>query len=79
MIGNRALEEGRLASLIPADMHTEPHRQATRMVALAAQEGFDAVRVGNAREWDAIWRGRVVLLGAGFDTTLFRLQDCSPN
>src|SRR5207248_6094750 len=48
-----------LASLIPSDMHVAPHRQAARMVALAAQEGFDALREGNAREWDAIWRGRI--------------------
>jgi trehalose/maltose hydrolase-like predicted phosphorylase len=53
-----------IASLIPSDMHGEPHRQATRMASMAAQDGFDRLREDNRREWADIWRGRVVLLGA---------------
>ena len=53
-----------VASLIAGDMHSAPHRQAARMVEIAAQEGFDALRKANAQEWESIWRGRVVLLGA---------------
>ena len=53
-----------LASLIPSDMHSAPQREATRMVSLAAQEGFDRVRSANAEQWASIWRGRVVLVGA---------------
>lgn len=53
-----------LASLVPSDMHSAPQRQATRMVSLASQEGFDRLREQNAARWADIWRGRVILLGA---------------
>lgn len=53
-----------LASLIPSDMHSEPDRQAVRMTSMAAQDGFELLREANAREWEEIWRGRIVLLGA---------------
>jgi trehalose/maltose hydrolase-like predicted phosphorylase len=53
-----------IASLIPSDMHSEPHRQATRMASMAAQDGYDLLRESNAKEWAQIWRGRVVLLGS---------------
>jgi trehalose/maltose hydrolase-like predicted phosphorylase len=60
----RAYTIRQVASLVPNDFHSAPHRQAARMVEMAATLGFDALRSANAREWDAIWRGRVVLLGA---------------
>ena len=53
-----------MASLIASDFHRAPQRQATRMVSLAAQEGFDRLREANRTEWEGIWRGRVVLVGA---------------
>ena len=53
-----------LASLIASDLHSAPQRQATRMVSLAAQEGFDTIRRANREQWDGIWRGRVLLVGA---------------
>lgn len=61
---DRSYRLRQIASLIPTDFHTAPHRQAARMVEMGAQEGFDALRDGNQKQWDAIWRGRVVLLGA---------------
>jgi trehalose/maltose hydrolase-like predicted phosphorylase len=53
------------AGLIPSDLHSEPHLQAGRMASMAAQLGFDELRKDNRRVWADLWKGRVVLVGAG--------------
>jgi trehalose/maltose hydrolase-like predicted phosphorylase len=53
-----------LASLVPERVHHDPDRQATRLVALAAELGFDRLRAANRDEWRELWRGRIVLVGA---------------
>ena len=52
------------ASLVPSQMHHEPHRQATRLVGMAARRGFNRLREENAGAWDEIWKGRIRLVGA---------------
>src|SRR5207302_562468 len=54
-----------IASLIPSQSHSEPHRQATRMTAVGAKLGFDRLRQQNREAWNDRWRGRVELVGAG--------------
>ena len=61
---DRAYTLRQIASLIPNDFHSAPHRQAARMVEMAATLGFEALREANAREWERIWRARIVLVGA---------------
>jgi trehalose/maltose hydrolase-like predicted phosphorylase len=45
-------------------MHHEPHRQAARLVGMAARRGFQRVREENAGAWGEIWKGRIKLIGA---------------
>src|SRR5256884_4667264 len=51
-------------SLVPSQAHHEPHRQATRLVGMAAQRGFDQLRDENRGAWAEIWKGRIKLIGA---------------
>ncbi|MBO9547155.1 glycoside hydrolase family 65 protein [Caulobacter sp.] len=53
-----------IASLTPSAMHTRPDEQAGRMVAKAAFDGFDTLRVENRAAWKEIWKGRIQLVGA---------------
>jgi hypothetical protein len=53
-----------VSALVPSAMHQQPHRQATRLVALGKRIGFDGLRQRNADAWQELWRGRVVLVGA---------------
>ena len=53
------------AGLVPSDFHSEPQLQAGRMASMAAQLGFDRVRKDNRAVWRDLWKGRIVLLGAG--------------
>ncbi len=53
-----------MAAMVPEQVHHDPGRQATRLVALAAKLGFDALRTSNQEAWRELWKGRVVLLGA---------------
>ena len=53
-----------IASLVPSQMHSEPHREATRLAAVGAKLGFDRLRQENREEWSDLWRGRV-MIGAG--------------
>jgi trehalose/maltose hydrolase-like predicted phosphorylase len=53
-----------LTSLIASSFHSEPHRQATRTVTVALQRGFEALREENRVEWEDLWKGRVLLVGA---------------
>jgi trehalose/maltose hydrolase-like predicted phosphorylase len=51
-------------SLVPSQAHHEPHRQATRLVGMAAQRGFEQLRGENRGAWEEIWKGRIKLIGA---------------
>jgi len=51
-------------SLVPSQAHHEPHRQATRLVGMAARRGFDQLRDENRGAWAEIWKGRIKLIGA---------------
>jgi trehalose/maltose hydrolase-like predicted phosphorylase len=53
-----------IASLVPSVMHSNPDRQAERLVALGAHQGFDELRKANRAEWRELWKGRIVLHGA---------------
>jgi len=52
------------SSLVASQMHHEPHRQAARLAAMAAQRGFDRLRTENREAWQEIWKGRIKLVGA---------------
>jgi len=45
--------------------HQQPELQAARLSAMAANDGFDALRAENRAAWRALWRSRVRLVGAG--------------
>jgi len=53
-----------ITSLVPSQMHHEPNRQATRLVCMGAQRGFEKLREENRLAWAEIWKGRVVIAGA---------------
>jgi trehalose/maltose hydrolase-like predicted phosphorylase len=53
-----------IAALVPSALHSQPQREATRHVALGQAIGFDALREENRAEWEDLWRGRIVLVGA---------------
>ena len=53
-----------LTSLVPDALHSEPDRQAIRLVHLAAELGFDELRTANRRAWESLWEARVRLVGA---------------
>ena len=53
-----------LTSLVPDALHRQPHLQAVRLAHAARTRGFDELRRDNARTWDDLWQGRVVLAGA---------------
>jgi trehalose/maltose hydrolase-like predicted phosphorylase len=54
-----------IASLIPSAMHDQPDRQAERLVAIGAHYGFEQLRKANRAEWRELWKGRILLHGAG--------------
>ena len=54
-----------VVSLVPSAMHAQPDRHAERLVALAAHYGFDGLRRANRAEWAELWKGRIMLHGAG--------------
>ena len=51
-------------SLVASQMHHEPHRQAARLVGMAAQRGFQRLREENRGAWQELWKGRITLVGA---------------
>jgi trehalose/maltose hydrolase-like predicted phosphorylase len=55
---------GQLASLVPGELHGQPDYQAARLVAFAANLGFEAIRKANHACWDELWKGRIRLVGA---------------
>ncbi|HZQ40350.1 MAG TPA: hypothetical protein VFA87_06140, partial [Rhizomicrobium sp.] len=56
-----------IASLVPSAMHRQPDRQAERLVALGAHQGFDQLRKATRAEWRELWKGRILLHGSGRD------------
>jgi len=53
-----------MTSLVPSQSHHEPNRQATRLVCMGGQRGFEKLREENRQAWEEIWKGRVVITGA---------------
>jgi hypothetical protein len=53
-----------VASLVPDVMHAHPQRQAERMAAFAAHQGFAQLRKASRAEWAELWKGRILLHGA---------------
>jgi trehalose/maltose hydrolase-like predicted phosphorylase len=53
-----------LVSLVPSALHTQPDYQAQRLIALAANIGFDAIRNDNRACWADLWKSRIRLVGA---------------
>lgn len=62
---DRPLRLRQIVSLVPDALHQQPHRQAVRLVAHAAEIGFDDLRRRNRAAWADIWKGRIRLVGAG--------------
>jgi trehalose/maltose hydrolase-like predicted phosphorylase len=54
-----------IAGLVSGTMHAQPNRQAERLAALGAHQGFEALRKANRAEWRELWKGRILLHGAG--------------
>ncbi|HLK26197.1 MAG TPA: glycoside hydrolase family 65 protein [Caulobacteraceae bacterium] len=53
-----------VVSLVPSALHRQPDFEAARLVAFAANVGFDALRQANRDRWSELWKGRVRLVGA---------------
>jgi len=53
-----------MVSLVPDVLHHQPHRHAVRMIAAAADLGFDELRRRNRAIWGELWKGRIRLIGA---------------
>ena len=50
-----------IASMVPDVLHAHPDRAAYRLVARAADVGFEALREANRRAWQELWLGRVLI------------------
>jgi trehalose/maltose hydrolase-like predicted phosphorylase len=55
---------GQMASVIPKVLHSQPDHEAARLVAYAADVGFEAIRKMNRDHWAELWRGRINIIGA---------------
>jgi hypothetical protein len=53
-----------VTSIVPNQMHKQPDQQAVRLVAMARERGFEAIRAGNQEAWSELWKGRIHLVGA---------------
>lgn len=53
-----------ITSLVASQFHHEPNREATRLVCMGMQRGFERLREENRRSWAEIWEGRVMIDGA---------------
>ena len=53
-----------LVSLVPSALHAQPDYQAARLIAMAANIGFDAIRRNNRACWAELWKSRIRLVGA---------------
>jgi hypothetical protein len=50
-----------LVSVVPHVLHHDPDHAAIRLVAHAADDGFDEVRAANRHEWAELWKGRILI------------------
>lgn len=62
---DRPVRLRQIACLIPQVMHRMPDQQAVRLAAKARHDGFEALRAENRAAWRELWKGRIVLDGAG--------------
>ncbi|HZQ39602.1 MAG TPA: hypothetical protein VFA87_02375, partial [Rhizomicrobium sp.] len=46
-------------------LHAQPDRHAERLATLGAHYGLAALRKANQAEWNELWKGRILLHGAG--------------
>jgi glycosyl hydrolase family 65 len=53
-----------LVSMVPSALHDQPDFQASRLIAMAADIGFDEIRKQNRACWNELWKGRIRLVGA---------------
>ncbi len=53
-----------IVSVVPNIMHNQADYQAARLVAFAADVGFEAIRKANRDCWRELWKGRIRLVGA---------------
>jgi trehalose/maltose hydrolase-like predicted phosphorylase len=53
-----------IGCLVPDSMHSDPDRQAIRLLYAGQERGFDRLREENRRAWQDIWRSRLQLVGA---------------
>jgi protein-glucosylgalactosylhydroxylysine glucosidase len=53
-----------LVSLVPSALHSQPDYQAARLIAMAADIGFEAIRKNNRACWAELWKSRIRLVGA---------------
>jgi hypothetical protein len=53
-----------LVSLVPSALHNQPDYQAARLIAMAANIGFDVIRKSNRACWAELWKSRIRLVGA---------------
>ena len=53
-----------LVSLVPSALHKQPDFQAARLIAMAADIGFDTIRKNNRACWAELWKSRIRLVGA---------------
>ncbi|UTP38034.1 hypothetical protein M9M90_12400 [Phenylobacterium sp. LH3H17] len=65
MRAGRRIRLRQIASVIPKAMHQASDQQAVRLAAKARSDGFEAIRAGNRKAWDEIWKDRIRLEGAG--------------
>lgn len=61
----RTVKLRQIASLIPSVAHQAPDQQAVRLAAKARSDGFEAIRAENRAAWRELWKGRILLEGAG--------------
>jgi len=54
-----------IASLVPSAIHSHPNRHAERLAALGVHQGLDNLQKANRSEWRELWKGRILLHGAG--------------
>jgi trehalose/maltose hydrolase-like predicted phosphorylase len=50
--------------LVPSALHSQPDYEAARLIAFAADVGFDAIRKNNRARWAELWKSRIRLVGA---------------
>jgi trehalose/maltose hydrolase-like predicted phosphorylase len=64
LAAGRSVRLRQMASLVQSSLHDQPDFQAVRLIARAADIGFDAIRRENRECWEDLWKGRIRLVGA---------------